>query len=152
MGPSVARVSAPSTTPSLKITPTMVVPVLTGFGALRPVCSSMAFRRTRSKVNPPGDGNWASPDIFHAVGRENPCQSKRTAACDPLCAVCVVRCALCAVCRVCVVLCLSAVCCSRTLLRSTNQNAERDRNKARHKPDTTCGNRGFRPEQASHCV
>lgn len=37
--PPVARVSAPSTTPSLKIIPTIVVPVFVSFGFLNPFCN-----------------------------------------------------------------------------------------------------------------
>ena len=36
IGPSVARVSAPRTTPSLKMMPTIVVPVFIDFGSLKP--------------------------------------------------------------------------------------------------------------------
>ena len=43
MSPSVARVSAPSTTPSLNRHPTIVVPVLVAFGNGTPFCSKYAF-------------------------------------------------------------------------------------------------------------
>lgn len=43
IGPSVARVSAPRTTPSLKIIPTIVVPVLIAFGSLKPFFISISL-------------------------------------------------------------------------------------------------------------
>lgn len=43
IGPSVARVSAPRTTPSLKMIPTIVVPVLIAFGGANPFFSKAAF-------------------------------------------------------------------------------------------------------------
>lgn len=44
---SVALVSAPKTTPSLKMTPTMVVPVLVAFGKGKPFFTSSAFLKVR---------------------------------------------------------------------------------------------------------
>lgn len=46
MGPSVARVSAPSTIPSLKRHPTMVVPVLVALGRGRPRWERKSFLST----------------------------------------------------------------------------------------------------------
>jgi hypothetical protein len=43
MGPSVARVSAPSTIPSLKMQPTMVVPVLVALGSTWPFSARKEF-------------------------------------------------------------------------------------------------------------
>ena len=43
MGPPVALVSAPSTTPSLNTTPQMVVPVFTVFGAAKPLLAKNSF-------------------------------------------------------------------------------------------------------------
>ena len=43
MGPSVARVSAPRTIPSLKRQPTMVVPVLVALGSLIPLSFKYVF-------------------------------------------------------------------------------------------------------------
>lgn len=48
---SVARVSAPSTTPSLYTTPTIVVPVLVALGAGKPLLSKKAFLREIDRVN-----------------------------------------------------------------------------------------------------
>lgn len=43
IGPAVARVSAPSTIPSLKRQPTIVVPVLVAFGVFTPLLSRKAL-------------------------------------------------------------------------------------------------------------
>ena len=46
IGPSVALVSAPKMTPSLKVIPTIVVPVLMAFGVIYPCCSSAALLKS----------------------------------------------------------------------------------------------------------
>jgi len=49
IGPAVARVSAPSTIPSLKRQPTIVVPVLVAFGIFTPLLSRKALLSERFK-------------------------------------------------------------------------------------------------------
>lgn len=51
--PEVARVSAAKMTPSLNLTPTIVVPVLVKPGGFMPVFSSAMFRLVKEKSNPP---------------------------------------------------------------------------------------------------
>lgn len=58
MGPSVARVSAPSTIPSLNRHPTMVVPVLVAFGSGRPFSDKNAFLARSSESAAVKDAVW----------------------------------------------------------------------------------------------
>lgn len=86
MGPSVARVSAPSTMPSLNAQPTMVVPVLVAFGSRSPFCVlRWALRLCRPKSKPLVDGD--SRDDAAMMGRS----PKRGGLCEQV----LVRLALC---------------------------------------------------------
>lgn len=61
IGPSVARVSAPSMTPSLNMQPTMVVPVLVAFGKGTPCDMSSSFlKRKLEKLRLPNSQNFIS--------------------------------------------------------------------------------------------
>jgi hypothetical protein len=62
IGPSVARVSAPRTMPSLKRQPTIVVPVLVARGTGMPFSCKNVFL-PHSQVRGPGGGGRAGSDL-----------------------------------------------------------------------------------------
>lgn len=67
MGPSVARVSAPSTTPSLKMHPTMVVPVEVAVKPPRPWLERKVLREKLEKSNPLLEGPPALEEMVAAI-------------------------------------------------------------------------------------